>query len=133
MKRGERQRFLQSHNGLLRVRADLKVYGVHFECRLVEHRTGSGLVEIRLIATMRGRVDNEQRRITDVDGNMTLKASQHTGFAAAAFAMSMVSPLYPNAIIENGGVMRDGSWLAEVWLNPSDAQVAEREAAAAAG
>lgn len=129
---GERQRFLESDRGLVRIREDLKAYGIHFSWERDNHfRSASGLYQPRLIGTLRGQVDNAARSLKDEDGRMPLAAAQHSGYQAAAFAMTLVSPHYPNALIEGGKVLPTGEWRCMVWLDPTDAQLLEREAAVA--
>ncbi len=122
---GERDRWLATRPALLRLRADLQAWGIRFSWETDEHRLAGGLIQPRLIGVLAGQVDNQARAATDQHGQPTMQSSQHTGYQAAAWAMSVISPFFRHACIVGGAVERDGSWRVRCWLNATELEALE--------
>ena len=128
MKDRARQQHLESDPGLQKVRADLQLHGVGFSWKRVPYRRPSGLFARRLMARAEGTVDDFKRAQLDDKGRQTMDASRHNAQAAAAFALTLVQPLFPTAILMRGGADGAGNWEAVIWLDPTEAEAAALEA-----
>lgn len=102
----EKLRWLKTTQGLQSIRADLQLRGVAFRWERV-HRQGA---PVKLIAELRG---------------VAKKPDDH-----AALAMTLISPLFPGAVIEGGQKnYATGRWLCVLWLDPPLGETKTREQA----
>lgn len=97
----ERNRWQKTDGALARLRRDLQLRGVSFSWR----REGGRLV---------GQLDGH--------------AAEGSSFAPAAFATTLLAPLFPSACIEPGSAVQpSGRWRVVVWLDAPEAEARRRE------
>jgi hypothetical protein len=102
----ERRRWLATEQALVRLRQDLALRGVGFSWERVQTLDGE-----RLIGKLKGR-----------------DPASTKGVQESAFAMTILQPFFPSAVIEGGGVRRNGQdWIAILWLDAPEGEAARRE------
>lgn len=106
--KAERARWLATEEALTRLRRDFQLRAVQFGWERRKPPAGSTAPE-KLIGVLKG------------------EPGKSTPFQAAAFALTLIQPFFPSAVIEGGGLTKTKKWVAILWLDAPEGEAVRRE------